>query len=264
MKSIRTINGWRWGVVIFYVLLIVVNYLSQTLPFNGQTNGEVSNQYSTLMTPAGYAFSIWGLIYLALGVYAYFQAFRADNNQPVYDKIAPLLIINFIFNGLWLVVFQYEYIALSVIVMAVILATLIRIEMLLVKDILLPPKERNGVRIPFGLYLGWISVATIVNISVWLKYSGWQLPDFSETAWVVIMTVIGAGLAYWVLKSAREVFYPLVFVWAYVAIAVKQYENSTILQVTSGLAMMLLVLTIIEAWRNYRKTTASEPMKINY
>ena len=242
MTSIRKISPARWGVVIFYLLTILMNYISQAIPFNGQTNGEVSDKYATLITPAGYAFSIWGVIFLALGAYAYFQAFVADSSTKIYDSIAPWLIVAFIATSAWLPVFQYEMISFSVIFMLIILGSLIQISIMLTKDRTMSRRENALVRIPFGLYLGWISVATIVNISVLAKYTQWNLLGISEANWLLIMITVGFVLAVLVSVATGNLVYSLVFVWAFVAIAVKHFDENALMQFSLGAAVILLIV----------------------
>ena len=245
MNNAKSVSTARWGVLVLFVATLAMNYLSQGVLFEGQTIGEVSDKYSTLITPAGYAFSIWGLIYLSLGVYVYYQTFRANPEHKVFDRVAPLLILNLIANSLWLIAFQLEYIALSALLMLVILASLIQITIQWVKDLSLPARLKAKVRIPFSLYLGWISVATIVNLSVLAKYTDWNVLGISEPTWVVIMTTVGAGLAILILLATHDVVYPLVFVWAYAAIAVAQSDDTRILTAALGWAGVLLVIDAV-------------------
>ncbi|MGB3779686.1 MAG: TspO/MBR family protein [Tunicatimonas sp.] len=253
MNALNRINGRRWGVVALYLATIFVNYASTAFLFGDSDTGDVSDKYSTLFTPAGYAFSIWGLIYLALGIYVFYQAFWARQDQNLYDRLAPWLMVNLLFNSLWLPTFQYELIALSVVFMLVILGTLVQLQIILTQDTTLAPRERAWVRVPFSLYLGWISVATITNLAVFVKYSGWEIPNASESTWVVIMAVVGALLAFLVARATRDWIYPLVFVWAYVAIAVKQSDNDLIYPAALGLAAALAVLSAVTLVRNQKK-----------
>lgn len=252
MNTIKSISAARWGVLALFVITILMNYLSQSILFDGQTIGTVSDKYSTLITPAGYAFSIWGLIYLTLGAYVYYQTFQANPAHKIFDRIAPPLILNLIANSLWLVAFQSEFIALSVVFMLVILATLIIITIQWGKDQSLPARLKAKLRIPFSLYLGWISVATIVNLSVLAKYTDWNVLGLSEPTWVVIMTTVGATLAIFVLLATRDVVYPLVLVWAYIAIAVAQPDNQLILIAALAWAGILLISDLIYFIRQWR------------
>lgn len=252
MNQIKNIKPIRWAVVFFYLLTILINYISQAIPFNGQTNGEVSDQYATLFTPADYAFSIWGIIYLALGAYAFFQALWASSDKQVYDKIGKWLILSFVATSLWLPAFQYEQIALSVLIMLVILFSLILIAIILVKDESLERRERGWLNIPFGLYLGWISVATIVNVAVLWKYSNWLTLGMTELNWLFIMLAIGFILAILISNKSRNGIYALVFVWAYLAIGFKEEQSETIFTYAVSGAVILLIIVIFMLYRQYK------------
>ena len=253
MNKLPSISINRWSVVVLYLLTIVVNYLSQTIPFNGQTNGEVSDKYATFITPAGYAFSIWGLIFLALGAYAFYQAFVASPKSRVYDRMAVWLSVAFVATSGWLPVFQYEMIAFSVLVMMLILGALIQVAIMLAKDRELSKKVKLLIKIPVGLYLGWISVATIVNFSVLAKYAQWYLLHYSEADWLLIMLTVGLFLAVLVTLATRNIVYSLVFVWAFVAVAVKHQDDTTLWGYSLVLAASLFIFTLTFAVRWYRQ-----------
>ena len=238
-----------------FLLTVLVNYASNTSLFGQPTMGEISDKYHTLFTPAAYAFSIWGLIYLSLGAYVLYQAFSAHSKERIYDQLAPWLMINLVANSLWLPVFLHELIALSVIFILILLGTLIQLQIILSQDTTLPPRERARVRIPFSLYLGWVSVATITNLAVFIKYSGWQLPSASEPTWVVIMMVVGSLLSAVVAYATRDGVLPLVFAWAYAAIAVASSGQSPVAPVAWGLVAGLAVLSSILLVRRRQRSS---------
>ncbi|WKN31047.1 hypothetical protein PZB74_19030 [Porifericola rhodea] len=252
MNQIRQVKTIRWAVVLFYIATIVVNYISQTLPFNGQTNGEVSDKYSTLFTPADYAFSIWGLIYLSLGIYVFYQAFWASPSQKVYDNIGKWAIVSFVTTSLWLPAFQYEQIALSNLIMVTILASLIQIVAILQKSDEIKPSIKMWVKVPFGLYLGWISIATIVNLAVLFKYSDLPLLGLSESMWVSVMLAIGLVLASVVSSKSRNLVYALVFVWGYVAIAFKEGQSQEVFTYAAIAAALLILSITAISYRLYK------------
>ncbi|MGB3587842.1 MAG: tryptophan-rich sensory protein [Tunicatimonas sp.] len=262
MNKLALIPAIRWVALGLFVVTLLMNYLSQGVLFEGKTIGEVSDKYSTLITPAGYAFAIWGLIYLTLRAYVFYQAFRGRPEDKVYDRAAFPLVLNLIANSIWLVAFQLEYIALSGIFMLVILVTLIQLVIIWTKDRSLPTKQRRLMRVPFSIYLGWISVATIVNFSVVAKYTGWDVLGLSEPIWVVIMTSVGAALAVFVLLATRNFMYPLVFVWAYVAIAVAQPDNQLIFIAALGWASIIFIADLIY-FISQRKAMNKEQLAMN-
>ncbi|WPP51068.1 TspO/MBR family protein [Catalinimonas niigatensis] len=252
MNQIKNIKLLRWAVVFFYLLTILINYISQAIPFNGQTNGEVSDQYATLFTPADYAFSIWGIIYLTLGAYVFFQALWASSDKHVYDEIGKWLILSFVATSAWLPAFQYEQIALSVLIMLVILFSLIRITIILIKEESLSRREKGWLKIPFGLYLGWISVATIVNVAVLWKYGQWPLLGMNELTWLLVMLAVGFILAIIIGHQSRNGVYILVFVWAYFGIAFKEGQSDTVFTYAVAAAAFLLILDIFLLYRQYK------------
>ncbi len=270
MNSIGQISARRGAVIILFFITLFINYASNTFLF-GASTGEVSDKYSTLFTPAGYAFAIWGLIYLALGIYVFHQTLKTERGG-VYDQVAPWLMINLVANSLWLPAFQYEYIALSVVLMLVILGSLVQIYTLISSHGFAAAKP-VWTRAPFSLYMGWISVATIVNLALFIKYSGWQIPEASEATWVAIMLSVGVVLAMVVARVARDWIYPLVFAWAYVAIAVQQSGSELIFPAALGAAAVTTALGGITYWQprtpllaptttNISKYKSSKPLAV--
>lgn len=233
-------RAWRWAASAAIVGNIALNYVSQRFPFNGQTNAVVSGKYPTPLTPAGYAFSIWGVIFLSLLAYAVWQLLPAQRRHPLPDAVArPLVLVNLL-TGLWLVVFAYELLPLSVVVMLGILAGLA-----VVYGRVRHFARRGGapvwVNIPFGLYLGWISVALVVNATVALG-TRWQVSEAKGIEIAIIMVGIVAGLALNVTKRFRELAYPAAVVWGLVGIwAARRAATDTLVLSWMALAAAGLV-----------------------
>jgi hypothetical protein len=157
-----------------YAAMVTVNFLANGLPINNRSTGEISDAYPNLFAPAGPAFSIWGLIYLLLGGYVIFQFTKSGQNKgELIKKINPLFIATSLANIAWIFAWHYDYIGLSVLIMAVLLILLIK-----VADILRKEKFSLLGKIliwtPFSIYFGWITVASIANISVFLVSIGWN------------------------------------------------------------------------------------------
>ncbi|MRX53168.1 tryptophan-rich sensory protein [Bacillus idriensis] len=205
--------------VIGYILVIAVNYLANAQPINGQTTGEVSDSIPVLFTPAGYAFSIWGLIYLLLGIWVVRQFFVKDEERKIIEKIGYWFFISCLFNSLWIFVFHYELFRASLIVMLGLLISLIRVYIRIQSS----PDPKWLMRTPFSIYLGWISVETIVNFFIFFYTNGIEsFLGLNELAWTIIVLVVGAVLAVWFTFKNNDIYYPLVFIWAYIAIYVNQ------------------------------------------
>lgn len=244
----QTSHHYRWLNVIGVIAVVAVNALANLLPINGQTTGELSAKYPVLVTPAGYAFSIWSLIYALLAGFAIYQARSRSNERPTVQRVGPWFILSCLFNIGWILVWHYEYVYASV---AVMLALLITLSALYAKIHAATYRPTVGesllVRLPFSIYLGWISVATIVNISAALYKSGWDGFGLADTTWTVIVLALGMIIAFIIGGVYTDPYYVLVFVWAYIAIAYKQHAYETV--VTAALiAAGLLIVYAIALW----------------
>ncbi len=208
----------RISTLIAYVVMVVVNYLAVTLPLGGRGTGEISDNYPNLFAPAGYAFSIWGLIYVLLGIYVIYQL--GKKGSDLLGKVNRLFIVNALLNASWIFAWHYDLIWLSVILMLGLLFTLIRIaDIFRVSN--LEKKKRWLARLPFRVYFGWITVATIANIAVFLVYLGWNKFNLSDSFWTVLILLIGALIGSWRILKDRAISYGLVLIWAYGAILAK-------------------------------------------
>ncbi len=230
----------RWIFVFAVFVLILMNYLSNAIPIGGISMAELSAKYDTLITPAGYAFSIWGLIYLSLAIFAVFQLTKGKNIR-FYAIIWPLAITNFVANMLWLFAFQHEWLGVSVLLMGVILVTLILIMRVFyrVKDAL-STTHRYFFQFPFSLYFGWISVAAMVNVAVYIVAQ--DIAFFMQTPelYAIILLVAGSMLGLFFLLAYKDYTYCLVVAWAYVSIWVAHEEASDVM-LTAKIASIVLV-----------------------
>ena len=204
------------------VAMIVMNVLANALPLFGRGTGEVSALYPTLVTPAGYVFAIWGLIYLGLLAYSAAQFMRPLADDPLPDRLAWPLIISNAANVSWLLLWHSLNIYLTVPAMLLLLASLITAYLIARRDRPVRPSglERWAVRAPLGLYLGWISVATIANVSNALaaaEWGGWGIPP---EWWGLIVLLVGAALSTAGLVREGDCVFAGVFVWAFAGIAV--------------------------------------------
>ncbi|QJD78208.1 tryptophan-rich sensory protein [Spirosoma rhododendri] len=237
-------------VVFTIVSLIVMNALSNTGAFGGQTNGTVSAKYPTLITPAGYAFSIWGLIFLGLLIFAIYQALPAQATNRRFRAAGPWIILNAICNAIWSPIFNQEWIGMALLIILVmffsLLMTVEKLEISSRLDIPDPASTRETwlARIPFLLYFGWLTVATILNVAVYLKASNFPLSGLSESTWAEVILVVGLVVGTYLFNRYRSVAYILVFAWAYAAIAVKQQANAGVLVVAGVGAVVAVGLAI--------------------
>jgi hypothetical protein len=224
------------------VAMIVMNVLANALPFFGRGTGQVSALYPTLVTPAGYVFAIWGLIYIGMLAYASAQFIAPLSHDPLPDRLAWPLIVSSVANVAWLLLWQSLNIFWTVPVMLVLLVSLISAYVMSRQGRPERPSalERWAVRAPLGLYLGWISVATIANISAALyaaRWNGWGIP---AAWWGVVVLVVGAALAIVGLLRDRAVIFAGVFVWAFAGISVA--TSSPLVRVAAGGLAVAIVL----------------------
>lgn len=218
-----------WFLKIFalfsFLAMVFINALANILPINGISTGDVSDKYSNLFAPAGFTFSIWGLIYLLLGAYTLYQLGLFNNNteEKLIKNINKYFIISSWLNFLWILAWHYDFIALSVLIIVLILLCLIKIANHLKKE-RLSTKEKILLSWPFSIYFGWITVATIANITTWLVSLNWNGFGVSDLTWLILVLLIGAVIG--VRRGLRDknIPYLLVFMWAYFGIWFKHTD----------------------------------------
>lgn len=225
-----------------------INVYSNLAPPNGQTIGDISNTLFTgvQIIPANYAFAIWGVIYLGLMAFGIYQLLPNQRTNDILRRIGYLLVIASIAQGIWVFLFLARQFWLSVIAMLGILLSLIGAYWILHSH----PRSRSKsdrwfIQIPISIYLGWISVATIVNIALALYASNWNGGGIPSPVWTAIMLVIAAAIALRLLLTQRDLAFAWVMVWAFVAIAVRQANIMLIAIVATGLAIIIAIANII-------------------
>lgn len=204
--------------VVTFLLMLAVNALSALLPLNGVTPQEVSALYPNLFVPAGFTFSIWGAIYLALTLYVLYLlgVFRgkAPVNEPLLVKTAIVFSVSSLVNTGWIFAFHYGALALSALMTAFLLICLIDIRHIIAAQSL-SPREKLFVELPFSLYFGWVTVALIANITALLVGLGWNGFGVPEPVWTIAILLIGAFIGILTTLRFRDPAYALVLVWAY-------------------------------------------------
>ena len=240
------------------IFTIIINYLSNTGVFNGKTMATISDQYHNYFTPAGYAFSIWGVIYIGLLAFIIYSGrglFKnTEDDWPVL-KIGWWFVVSCVANCLWIIAWLYDYIGLSVLIMLVLLFSLIKIILSTRMELDdLPLKKIAFVWWPFCIYSGWISVALIADVAAWLTKVKWNGFGMSEIVWTIIMIVVAGVLNLLIIWKRNMREFALVGVWALVAIAVANWKNATVIVwVSVVIAAILFINVSIHANRN-RKT----------
>ena len=215
----------KLAIVISYGVMITANTLANTLPINGLTTGAVSDAYANLFAPAGLTFSIWGLIYLLLAIFVFFQLGLVPSlcRWEIIRRIGWLFALSSLVNAAWIFAWHYQQFLLSVGLMLILLTSLIRINTILSRNLAEPLSlgAKLIVRLPFSIYFGWITVATIANITVLLVSTGWNRCGLPEVLWTIIIILVGAAIGIATLWRNRDIAYGLTIVWAYSGIILK-------------------------------------------
>ncbi len=231
-------------------VVLLINFLANAIPFNNMTQEELSAVNPVLITPAPYAFSIWGLIYLGLIAFIVYQALPDYRENPMVKAVGILFAVSSLFNVLWLFFWHYQLVGWSFIIMLLFLATLVVIYLRL--GAVTTEKsmyDRFLVKFPFSLYLGWISAATIVNFNVWLYSIGWLGTGAGGVFFTILMIIIAVLVALAVFYLRQDYVYAAVFIWALVGIGVRHGAELPFLTVVSwiGAAAILFFLGWIAA-----------------
>ncbi len=243
MKSkFQFLNG------IALIATIVINYLSNLGVFNGETMASISKKYQTFFTPAGYAFSIWGIIYLGLlGFVIHYGPFTKSTvtKEKVVSNIGWWFVISCIANGLWVVSWLHEYIFLSILLMVTIFISLLNILQRIKSDFQSPSlKTRLFLQLPIQIYSGWISVALIANVAVLLKKMQWNGFGISETMWTIVMIIIAALVHVFMIWKQKMPVFALVVVWALLAIAIANQDLNYSVFITAVNALLFIFANI--------------------
>lgn len=231
-------------------VVLVVNFLANYLPIGGRTTGEVSSSYPSLFTPAGFTFSIWGVIYLSLIVYAVYQLLVRNKYRTTFDRINRHFVINCIANTFWIICWHYELITLSLILMAVILTSLIGIYRHILPGKLQGFRDHLFVKIPFSLYLGWITVATLANISVEQTVIGMDNWIMTKTVWVFVELALAGAVGTVMIIRYRDPIFGGVVAWAAFGITEKQVETPEVAGAAAVVMILVLVILTIEGIRS--------------
>jgi len=229
--------------IVLFAGMLVMNYLANALPLNNKTTGELSDSFPNLFVPAGLTFSIWGIIYLLLLVYCVVQ-FTGSNKEVISD-ISWLFGSTCLLNALWIVFWHYGRLPLSMIVMVGLLITLIYIN-LSIREL-----PFGIIKATFGIYLGWICIATIANVTALLVNADWNGFDIPQETWTIIMIVIGTLLIGLTIYRLKNPFIGLAVTWAFIGIAIKRQDDYKSIFITAVIALSLLALLTL--WGFLRK-----------
>jgi hypothetical protein len=220
--------------ILFFLLSLYVNFKSVTGGLGGKSIRELSDKYSNLFTPSNQTFAIWSLIYLLLTVLLLSQ-FSKKLNHPILNT--PLFLLSCIFNFSWILFWQFEFIGISLLVMIGLLGCLGAI------NFKLQDQKQWLLKVPFGIYLGWICIATIANVTTFLQSI--QINIAASTQQIISMAIIvtGTGIIAGVMRKTKNPFLSIAAAWAFSGIYSKRiddYPSIAYLAITCGVIIFLL------------------------
>jgi benzodiazapine receptor len=231
------------------VLTLIVNWAANALPLNGVTTAQISDSIPSYFTPAGYVFAIWGVIYLGLIAFTVYQALPSQRENPRFRAIGWGFVFSCIANSLWIFAWHYGYFALSILIMGALLLFLLGIYERLGTGRAPSPtwQEFWFARVPFSLYLGWITVATIANASSVLFTSRWNGFGIGYSGWTFVMLGVAVLLGAVVAWLTRDRIYIGVLLWAFVGIALKQAEVEPSVATAAWIAAAVTAVALVVA-----------------
>lgn len=249
----RTLSDWGGNLAAF-TLVLVANVLSNVMPINDQTMSQLSAKYPSLFTPAGFTFSIWGLIYLTLLLFVIYQALPSQRDNRTIAGISRLFQVNCGANAMWLFAWHYELPGLSLLIMLVLLGSLILIYRALLSEIEHASVAQHlSLHLPFSLYTGWITLATIANLSAVQTGNGWDEVGLTAISWTLLkLAAVGAIGATMVIRFGDAVFI-LVVAWAAYGISVMQSATPAVSGAATSLSLLALILAAYEGISRLRR-----------
>ena len=235
------------SVVVSVLVTLVINGLANALPLNGQNTGQISDRFNVYFVPAGYVFSIWGLIYIGLIAYAIYQALPAQRENPRLRSTGWWIVLGGLANSTWIFLWHYNQFPLTLVAMLVLLASLIVTYLQLgVGRTTVVSGEKWAVHLPFSIYLGWITVATIANISDVLDFLKWDRFGIAPEIWMSIILAVVLVIAALMNFTRRDVAYAAVLLWALAGISVKQASVPAVV-IPTWITFGLVALTLAAA-----------------
>ncbi len=245
----------QWANLIAILTAFFLNIYVNIAPPSGKTIGEISNTVfgDVLIIPASYAFAIWGLIYLGLISFGIYQVFPDQRENPILRKSGYFLVGASAAQIIWIFLFQFQLFTFSVLAMFIIVGCLIGLYLKLgISYERVSRKDKWLVHHPISVYFAWISVATIVNVACTLHNFGWNNTGEIAKLWTVIMLIVAGIIAEIINIQKQDVAYTLVFIWAFVAIAIRHLDTVVI----SGVAGILVLGLTVLVWLRVRKLSS--------
>lgn len=241
--------------VITLAITLVVNALANSLPINDLTTAEISNSFPVLFTPASYVFAIWGLIYLGLVAFVIYQALPGQRENPRLRRVGYWFALSNLANTAWIFMWHYQQFVLTEVFMIIVLVSLIMVyERLAIGREQVSGLQRWLVNLPFSIYLGWITVATIANTTIVLFDAGWDGFGIAPAVWAAIMLVIATVITGVMIVQRGDVAYAGVIIWAFIGIVVKQSDTQLVAVTAAVMAGVVVVMLLVKYFSDRRGT----------
>jgi len=242
------------GGALAFVFMIVMNFLANYLPLNGVTTAEISDRYYNIFTPAGYTFIIWGVIYIALTLWIIAVIWGVSRNKErptdIISRVGYFFIASSVLNGIWIFTWHYDLILVSLIVMLALLLSLV----LLYTRLRMSQEEGGIYLLPFSIYLGWITVATIANLATYSVAINWNRFGLPAELWLTILLLVTLGVSIFMVLGLKDLTYGLVILWALSGIATARWSEFGTFNYTTAITIGAGVLLLIVFGRSLAST----------
>ena len=248
-------------VAVSVLATLVVNVLANVLPINGLNTGAISDRFKVYFVPAGYVFAIWGLIYIGLIAFAIFQALPSQRENPRLRATGWWIALAGLANITWIFLWHYEKFALTLVAMLVLLGTLIITYLGLgTGKSTVSKAETWAVRVPFSIYLGWITVATVANITQLLYFLNWSGFGIDAKVWMWIILAAVLIIDTLMNFTHRDIAYTAVILWALAGIAIK-FAVVPAVAIPTWITFGLVAFTLVLAFVLPRKPAMINPVQ---
>lgn len=242
--------------LIFWGLTLYVNFSGV-----GRNVALISNKYTNLITPAPLTFAIWGIIYLSVSAYVIWQLLSIFSTSALYQidhviyKIGLLFMISCAFNCLWLFAWTSDRLLISVILIFGLLFSLIEINQRIYTLLPNSPSYRLFLRWPFGIYLGWITIAALTNVAAYLVKIGWAGFGLSERSWTIFILVIASLISIWNVRRMNNLSFGLASIWGLGGVLLARSNDANgianMVGITLIIAMFLILISILSRLKRW-------------
>lgn len=265
MMNNKILQLLQVGNILAVIFTIIVNGLANILPIGGKYTGELSDAVPNLFVPAGITFAIWGIIYILIIIFAIYLAkdlFKKEKTtKPFLEKISYFFILASLANIIWIFLWHYEQILLSLLAMLLLFFSLLVIYLRLNIGIeKISMKEKLFVHVPISVYIGWITVATIANVTAVLVEIGWDGFGISEQIWTMLVIIVATIITILILTMRKDYAYGAVIIWALIGIYIKRIADDSIYGLQTQIAytavigiIVILIVAAISVFMQYSK-----------